>query len=273
MLGDSDKDSFELNSEERDEGEEEIPTSSQELLQAFERERTWQQTQSSAVSPAQYAPPEPLSEDTTLGNDEPSTFPTSSLPSWPTPPPSAARSFSSAAGGPPTVPMTNQGQPLGDDIFPPFSPPVAAPSRRSTQQRRAPAPPRNQVGVAASPAGDAFPGWSNFRKRSPWLVPLIFVFFFFALVLLVRPTLALPLLFIFAAIGVLEVAVLLYVPSDAFWVVGVVASFVFMMAVAFFAFFTPIFASALSVLLVALGIVAIRERYYQRGNGCGNGPL
>lgn len=263
MLGDSNKDSFGLDGEERDEGEEEIPTSSQELLHEFERERTWQQTQSSAVGPTHYAPPEPLSEDTTLGSDAPSTFPTSSLPSWPTPPPSAARSFSSAAGGPPTAPMTNQGQPLGDDLLPFFPPPVAAPPRRSAQQRGAtPAPPRNQVSVAASTAGDAFPGWSNFRRRSPWLVPLIFVFFFFALVLLVRPTLALPLLFIFAAIGVLEVAVLLYVPSDAFWVVGVVASFVFMMAVAFFAFFTPIFASALSVLLVALGIVAIRERYY-----------
>lgn len=263
MLGDSDKGFSELNREEREEGEEEIPTSSQELLHEFERERTWQQTQSSAVSPAQYAPPEPLSEDNRLESDAASTFSTSSLPPWPTRSASAARSFSSAAGGPPTVPMTNQGQPLGDDRFHLFSPPVAAPSRRSTQQRGAPpAPPRNQVGVAASPAGDAFPGWSNFRRRSPWLVPLIFVFFFFALVLLVRPTLALPLLFIFAAIGVLEVAVLLYVPSDAFWVVGVVASFVLMMAVAFFAFFTPIFASALSVLLVALGIVAIRERYY-----------
>ena len=79
---------------------------------------------------------------------------------------------------------------------------------------------------------------------------------------MVSPRLALPLLFIFAAMGVLQAAALLYMPNDAFWVVGVVAGFVLMTAVAFFVFFSPIFATLLSILLLALGIVAIRERYY-----------
>jgi hypothetical protein len=111
-------------------------------------------------------------------------------------------------------------------------------------------------------AGGAFPGWSSFRRRSFWLVPLIFILLFSFLVLLVNPPLSLALLFIFAAIGMLEAAVLFNVSNDAFWVVGVVAGFVLMTAVAFFAFFSAIFATLLSILLLALGVVAIRERYY-----------
>lgn len=265
MPDDSDKDFFDLDGGARE--AEEIPTSSQELLQELLRERERQQTQSRSASSAPNDQPEALpGEDALEAGGFPS-FPTSALPSWPTQPPRATRGFSSAAGELPTTPLLNPGQPVDDDLRSPVPPPLAAPSSRFAQPKPAPPiPPRTSV-RGGSPARGAFPAWSSFRKRSPWLVPLIFVLFFFALVLLVRPTLAVPLLFIFAAIGVLEVAFLLYVPSDAFWVVGVVACFVLMMAVAFFAFFSPLFAIALSVLLLALGIVAIRERYYPVEDG------
>ena len=264
MPGDSDQDFFNPDGEERDEGDEEIPPSPQELLEEMQRERERQQTPPHSPGPTQYDPPEPLSGDDVLEGDVPSTFPTSSLPSWPTRRPNVAAESSSpsAAGGPPKAPLSNRGQPVGDDMSPSRPPPLTAPFRRVTPPVSVPPLPPRSLVRGTSPAGGAFPAWSSFRKRSPWLVPAIFVSLFFALVLVVNPLLALPLLFIFAAIGVLQAAVLLYVPNDAFWVVGVVAGFVLMTAVAFFAFFSPVFATLLSVLLLALGIVAIRERYY-----------
>lgn len=68
--------------------------------------------------------------------------------------------------------------------------------------------------------------------------------------------------FIFAAIGVIQAVILLYAPNDAFWVVGVVGGFLVFVCAIFFIFFLPIFAVILSILLLSLGGVALRERYY-----------
>ncbi|HEY7357791.1 MAG TPA: SPFH domain-containing protein [Ktedonobacterales bacterium] len=68
--------------------------------------------------------------------------------------------------------------------------------------------------------------------------------------------------FIFAAIGVIQAVVLLYAPNDAFWTVGVVGGFLVFVSAIFFIFFLPIFALILSILLLSLGGVALRERYY-----------
>ncbi|HEU5200359.1 MAG TPA: SPFH domain-containing protein, partial [Ktedonobacterales bacterium] len=265
MPDDSAQNPFDLDGEERDEGDEALPTTPQELLQELQRERERQQTPPHAIGPTQYDPPEPLSGDDGLEGGVPSRFPTASLPSWPTPPPRVARGFSSAAaaGARPRPPISNPGQPGDDDTTMPLPPtPAATPPRKAAQPSPvAPLPPRSQMRSAPS-AGGAFPAWSSFRRRSFWLVPLIFILLFFFLVLLVNPPLSLALLFIFAAIGMLEAAVLFNVSNDAFWVVGVVAGFILMTAVAFFAFFSPIFATVLSILLLALGVVAIRERYY-----------
>jgi hypothetical protein len=266
MLGDSDQDLPDLDGEERDEGDEELPTSPQDLLQELQRARERQQAPSHALGPTQYDPPEPLSEDDAVEGGAPSRFPTTSLPAWPTPPPRAARSRGSsaaAAGARLRPPMPNPGQPGDDDMTAPLPPtPAAAPPRKAAQPSTVPPlPPRSQM-RSVPLAGGAFPAWSSFRRRSFWLVPLIFILLFSFLVLLVNPPLSLALLFIFAAIGMLEAAVLFNVSNDAFWVVGIVAGFILMTAVAFFAFFTPIFATLLSILLLALGVVAIRERYY-----------
>ena len=253
-----------LDGEERDEGDEEIPISPQELLQELQRERARQQTPSHTIGPTQYDPPEPLSEDDALEDGAPAGFPTTSLPAWPTPPLNAGRGFRSASVARRSRPPMSNPDPSGDDdLTEPLPPtPVAVPPRKVPQPSAVPPlPARSQV-RSAPPAGGAVPAWSSFRKHSPWLVPLIFIFLFFVLVLLVNPPLSLALLFIFAAIGMLEAAVLFNVSNDAFWVVGVVAGFVLMTAVAFFAFFSAIFATLLSILLLALGVVAIRERYY-----------
>ncbi len=257
-------DDSDLDGEERDAGDEEIPTSPQELLQELQRERERQQIPSHTIGPTQHNPPAPLSEDDAPGGGASARFPTTSLPAWPTPPLNAGRGFrSAAAAGQPRPPLPNPGQPGDNDLTEPLPPtPAAVPPRKAPQPSSVPPlPPRSQV-RSAPPAGGAVPAWSSFRRHSPWLVPLLFIFIFFILVLLVNPPLSLALLFIFAAIGMLEAAVLFNVSNDAFWVVGVVAGFVLMTAVAFFAFFTPIFATLLSILLVALGVVAIRERYF-----------
>src|SRR5690242_4898689 len=110
MLGDSDQDPPDLDGEERDEGDEELPTSPQDLLQELQRARERQQTPSHALGPTQYDPPEPLPEDDVLEGGAPPRFPTTSLPAWPTPPPRVARGRgSSAAAAGPRPPIPNPG--------------------------------------------------------------------------------------------------------------------------------------------------------------------
>jgi hypothetical protein len=85
---------------------------------------------------------------------------------------------------------------------------------------------------------------------------------FFLLLVAAHSPQAGAMLFIFAAIGVIQAAVLLYAPNDAFWAVGVVGGLLVFLSAAFFALFLPIFALILSILLLSLGGVALRERYY-----------
>jgi hypothetical protein len=105
-------------------------------------------------------------------------------------------------------------------------------------------------------------GWRSVRLHSHWLIPVLLVLVFFFLLLFTRPQDAGAMLFIFAAIGLIQAAFLLYAPSDAFWAIAVVGGFVLMVSATFFVLFLPIFAVILSILLLALGVVALRERYY-----------
>jgi hypothetical protein len=158
-----------------------------------------------------------------------------------------------------TIPMLTGPQPA------PSPPPMAAPApvpRYSVP----PAPQPHNVPTGPfrpNLAGSApLSGWHSIRRHSHWLIPVLLGLIFFFLVLLVHPWQAGAMAFIFAAIGVVQAAVLLYAPNDAFWAVGVVGGFLVFVSATFFIFFLPIFAVILSILLLSLGGVALRERYF-----------
>jgi regulator of protease activity HflC (stomatin/prohibitin superfamily) len=127
-------------------------------------------------------------------------------------------------------------------------------------------PPRPRAGASSGTPGiagtTALSGWTSLRLHSHWLIPVTMVALFFFLVLFTHPTLAGAMIFIFAAIGLIQAALLLYAPNDTFWVVVVVGAFVVFVSVTFFVLFLPIFALILSILTLSLGSVALRERYF-----------
>lgn len=201
------------------------------------------------------APKEGLEQ--VLEADNSPNFPPPPLPPWPT--------------------ALSQNEPPADAAVTPRSPtarqPMAAPLSAAppppTRKRTDPflrSPDQGTGATSLPPSGTgahSLPGWAIFRRFSHWLIPGFLVAAFFALALVVNPHLpALSILLIFVAIGLLQAALLLYAPNDAFWAVSLVGGFVALMAVSFFAFFGPIFGLLLSILLLALGVVAVRERYY-----------
>ena len=136
----------------------------------------------------------------------------------------------------------------------PFTPP--------RRQPFAPGPGRpNAIGSAS------MSGWRSVRLHSYWLVPVLLVAAFFLLVLLTHPQQAGAMIFIFAAIGLIQAALLFYAPNDAFWAVSVVGGFILFVSATFFVLFLPIFALILSILLLSLGGVALRERYFPVKDG------
>jgi hypothetical protein len=150
-------------------------------------------------------------------------------------------------------------------------PPLADPA--SARRRPAPftAPPRQPLAPDGVRRTTAIPaplsGWRSVRLHSHWLFPVLLVAIFFVLVLLTRPQVAGAMIFIFAAIGLIQAALLLYAPNDAFWAVAVVVGFILFVSATFFVLFLPIFALILSILLIALGGVALRERYFPVSEG------
>lgn len=142
------------------------------------------------------------------------------------------------------------------------------PPSRPPLRRRIPftPPQRPRAGASAGTSGlggaAALSGWHSLRLHSHWLIPVTMVALFFFLVLFAHPTLAGAMIFIFAAIGLIQAALLLYAPNDTFWVVVVVGGFVVYVSVTFFVLFLPIFALILSILTLSLGGVALRERYF-----------
>lgn len=155
-----------------------------------------------------------------------------------------------------TAPMLPGPPPLPPIVPAPFSGrPVSFPP---PQPQRVPTRPfRSNAASAAS-----LSAWQSIRRHSHWLIPVLLGLVFFVLVLLIHPWQAGAMAFIFAAIGVIQAVILLYAPNDAFWAVGVVGGFLVFVCAIFFIFFLPIFAVILSILLLSLGGVALRERYY-----------
>lgn len=259
MLGDSDQDFLDLDGNKEDE---QLPDSSQELQRLRMAEIRRRLTQNRKLSPpqdedAEFVPDEDVSAD----------LPVSSLPPYPTPhaTPVSRPAEMPTAQLPRPLPLPEMRPSMDDPGMTELVSPPTLRRRRATQpfssspsEPSANGPPE-QVSVRSG--GSSLPGWRNFRHHSPWLVPLVFVMFFFLLVLANKHTLAGPMLFIFAAIGLLQAAVLLYATSDVFWLISVISGFIIMTAVTFFVFFVPLFAIILSLLLVALGVVALRERY------------
>ncbi|HEY7349623.1 MAG TPA: SPFH domain-containing protein [Ktedonobacterales bacterium] len=247
MLGDSDED---LLPEEDEDGEDD---SSQVTSQELRRLRMLERQRRLAQNPGEYPLQEedmPPAFDSRLG------LPLSPIPPWPTPRAADSPGIETEK----TYPLSNRLQPMAS--LPPTVP--AAPVRRHTTPFAAPQDQQLVAGpsrqAAASPV--FLPGWRSFRRHSCWLIPLLLVVAFFLLILVIHSRQAGAMLFIFAAIGVLQSAILLYAPNDAFWAVGVVGGFLVFLAAAFFALFLPIFALILSILLLSLGVVALRERYY-----------
>ncbi|HLV99808.1 MAG TPA: SPFH domain-containing protein [Ktedonobacterales bacterium] len=160
---------------------------------------------------------------------------------------------------------TEEFYPLPPSAAPP-SPPRFAPAPTLRRPAAFPPPPPQHFapGAARSPALSDVPmtGWRSVRMHSHWLIPVALVVVFFFLMLFTHPQQAVAMLFIFAAIGLIQAALLLYAPNDAFWAVAVVGGFVVMVSAVFFVLFLPIFAVILSILLLSLGGVALRERYY-----------
>jgi hypothetical protein len=254
MLGNSDEGRFLEESGDEENGPLEI--TSQELRRLRMLERLRQSTQIKRACNGQGEEP-----DTPSGTDCLTSLPPSSPP-WPTPL-SASEPEDDA---PKTCPLPGMRQPAVPTPPLPPTPPAVLPA--ATRRHTEPLPLLQGDNDAATslppPYAGAFslPGWRSFRQHSYWLIPLFLVAAFFLLLLVVHSREAGPLLFVFAAIGVLQSAILLYAPSDAFWAVAVVGGFLLFLAVTFFALFLPIFAVILSILLLSLGGVALRERYY-----------
>jgi SPFH domain / Band 7 family len=131
-----------------------------------------------------------------------------------------------------------------------------APYRSFTQEELAALRAQHATGSAA------LSGWQSVRRHSYWLIPILLVAAFSLLLVVTHSRQVWAIFFIFTAVGLLQSAVLLYAPNDAFWAVGVGAGFMVFVSITFFALFLPIFALVLSILLFSLGGVALRERSY-----------
>lgn len=250
MLGDSDDEL--LPDEDQDREDDPLQATSEELRRL--RVAALRQHHSEGLERNGAPKEEP---DEALEAENSTRLPPPPLPPWPT---SLSRS-EPPADAPRTRPLPGIRRPL--------APPPSAPPSPSARRRTDPFLGSQEQGAAAtlflSPGARAFslPGWRGFRRHSHWLIPGLLVAAFFVLVLVVNPHLpALSMLLIFAAIGLLQAGLLFYAPNDAFWAVSLVSGFVILLAVVFFAFFGPIFGFLLSILLVALGGVVVRERYY-----------
>ncbi len=181
----------------------------------------------------------------------------------PSPLPAVALSpVTSAASAPPVTPAA----PLPPVMSAPSSMPPAG--SVSARRRTAPFTTSQAQGRAAAPSAPfearsySLPGWQGFRHHSHWLIPVLLVIAFFLVVAATNPGRAVPMVFVFAAVGVLQAGILLYAQNDAFWAVGVVGGFLVFLCVAFFALFGVFLGLILSILLLSLGGVALRERYY-----------
>jgi len=272
MLGDSDQDLLDLDGDEEDE---QLPDSSQELqrLRIAEIRRRLAQNRK-LPSPQDERPAFAPDED--AGADLPPSSQSSLPPLPPLPPYPTALSQpgGQTAEMPPshlprTIPLPELPASTDDTNPSELMESPGSVRRRATQSFSAPytsinATPEQEASRAE---GASLRGWQSFRRQSPWLVPLVFVVFFFFLVLAIKPASAGPLLFIFAAIGVLQAVVLLYAAMDVLWVLAVISGFVVMAAMTFFVFFQVFFAILLSILLLAVGVAALRERYYPIKDG------
>ncbi|GEM_PF-2341604 len=254
MSGDSDED---LLSEDQGEEADFIQATSEELRRLRIAARRQSQFQSAKRNTAPEEEPDEEQPDQALEAGTGSDFPPLSPPPWPT---LLSPSAPSAEAPRRTRPLPRMRQPA--------SPPPAVPSA-SRLKRTDPylaSQGKNSSGTStlASDAGaSALPGWRGFRRHSHWLIPGLLVAVLFALVLAVNPHLpVVSILLIFAAIGVLQAGLLLYAPNDIFWAASLVGGMVVLLAVAFFIFFGPIFGFILSILLLALGGLALRERYF-----------
>ncbi len=252
MSGDSDED---LLSEDQGEEADFTQATSEELRRLRIAARRQSQFQSAERTTAPEEEPDEEQPDQALeaGFDIPPLSP----PPWPT------MHFERTA----SVETPRRTRPL-PRVRQPASPPPAAPSA-SRLKRTDPylaSQGKNSSGTStlASDAGaSALPGWRGFRRHSHWLIPGLLVAVLFALVLAVNPHLpVVSILLILAAIGVLQAGLLLYAPNDIFWAASLVGGLVVLLAVAFFIFFGPIFGFILSILLLALGGLAVRERYF-----------
>jgi len=177
----------------------------------------------------------------------------------------------SAAALPPVTPAAPQAPVLPMTPVAPVAsapPPQPGAGSASVRRRTAPFTPSQAPEMAAAPsvpfeAGSySLPGWQGFRRHSHWLIPVLLVIAFFLVVAATNPGRAVPMVFVFAAVGVLQAGILLYAPNDAFWAVGVVGGFLVFLCVAFFALFEVFISLILSILLLSLGGAALRERYY-----------
>ncbi len=170
------------------------------------------------------------------------------------------------------APQEEDQPPSGPYPFPSVAPALSSlpprPPPEAVFRRPAPfTPPQPQPYVPPlprPPAVSAVPltGWRSVRLHSHWLIPVTLVVVFFLILLFTYPQQAAGMLFIFAAIGLLQAALLLYAPNEAFWMVAVVGGLLVMISATFFVLFLPIFALILSILLLSLGGVALRERYF-----------
>jgi len=93
------------------------------------------------------------------------------------------------------------------------------------------------------------------------MIPLLLVAVFSLLLLLTHSQQVLGMAFIFAAIGVIQSAVLLYAPKEAYWALGVIGGLLVFLIAAFFALFHPILAIMLSIVLLCLAVLALRDHY------------
>lgn len=252
MAGDSDD---EFLPEEEEDGEVDfLPVTSQELRLLRQQERQRQLIQNSREDALQ-------EDDIQQPAGDAARLPLPPIPPFPTPP---------FAGS--LLPEEEEEEDQQPYLPPPQAPPLAAwpaaaspgSARRRTDPfttRQAPGPAGVQPWQAASSSSSSA-GWLSFRHHSYWLIPLLLVAVFSLLLLLTRPQYVLGMAFIFAAIGVIQAAVLLYAPKEAYWALGVIGGLLVFLIAAFFALFQPIFAVILSILLLCLAGLALRDHYF-----------
>lgn len=249
MAGDSDD---ELLPGEEEDGEDDfLQVTSQELRRLRQLERQRRLIQNSGRDTLQ-------EDDIQQSAGDAASLPVHPIPPFPTPP------FADAL-----LPDEEEQQPyLASYQSPSLAAwPAAAspgPARRHTDPfttSQAPGPAGVQSWQAASSSFSSA-GWLSFRRHSYWLIPLLLVAVFSLLLLLTRPQHVLGMAFIFAAIGVIQSAVLLYAPKEAYWALGVIGGLLVFIIAAFFALFLPIFAVILSILLLCLAGLALRDHYF-----------